>query len=178
MSLRHAVLGLLAMEPASGYELAQRFDRSLAHAWHAGHSQIYPELARLEEAGLVEVVATGARNRKTYGLTPGGHDELRHWLLEIEPTRTVRDEMLLRGFLQYLLEPGDLRGLLEREARILDHQADAYQQIWAEQSPNARFRPVLDLGIRMNAVLREWIAEQLTGVGPGGPEGPPGDEHD
>ena len=156
------MLGLLAMQPASGYELAQRFDRSLAHAWHAGHSQIYPELARLEDAGLVEVVATGARNRKTYGITPDGHDELRHWLLEVEPQRTPRDEMLLRGFLQFLLEPGDLLSLLEREARILDHQAEAYQQIWAEQGPNARFRPVLDLGIRMNATLREWIGEQLA----------------
>jgi DNA-binding PadR family transcriptional regulator len=162
MSLRHAMLGLLATEPSSGYELAQRFDRSLAYAWHAGHSQIYPELARLEKAGLVEVVATGARKRKTYGLTPDGHDELRHWLLEVEPQRTPRDEMLLRGFLQFLLEPGDLRGLLEREARILDLQAEAYQQAWAEQGPNARFRPVLDLGIRMNATLREWIGEQLA----------------
>jgi PadR family transcriptional regulator, regulatory protein AphA len=170
MSLRHAVLGLLAMEPSSGYELARRFDRSLAYAWHAGHSQIYPELARLEDAGLVEVVATGARNRKTYDLTPDGHDELRHWLLEIEPQRTVRDEMLLRGFLQFLLAPGDLRALLEREARILDHQADAYRQIYAEMGTNARFRPVLDLGIRMNAVLREWIGEQIAGLGPGGSE--------
>jgi DNA-binding PadR family transcriptional regulator len=163
------------MEPASGYELSRRFDRSLTHAWHAGHSQIYPELARLEDAGLVEVVATGARNRKTYGLTPDGHAELRHWLLEVEPQRTPRDEMLLRGFLQFLLEPGDLRRLLEREARILDHQAEAYQQIWAEQGPNARFRPVLDLGIRMNATLRDWIGEQIAAVRPGDPAGPPGD---
>ena len=175
MSLRHAVLGLLAMEPGSGYELSRRFDRSLTHAWPAGHSQIYPELARLEDAGLVEVVATGARNRKTYGLTPDGHDELRHWLLEVEPQRKPRDEMLLRGFLQFLLEPADLRRLLEREARLLDDQAEAYQHIWAEQAPNARFRPVLDLGIRMNATLREWIGEQIAAVTPGDPAGPPGD---
>ena len=46
MSLRHALLGLLAVQPATGYELAQKFDASLGTAWHASHSQIYPELAR------------------------------------------------------------------------------------------------------------------------------------
>ena len=54
MSLRHAVLGLLAVEPATGYDLAQKFTKSISNAWHAGHSQIYPELARLQEAGMVE----------------------------------------------------------------------------------------------------------------------------
>jgi PadR family transcriptional regulator AphA len=48
MSLRHAVLGLLAYEPATGYELAQQFDTSLAYAWHASHSQIYLERWLLE----------------------------------------------------------------------------------------------------------------------------------
>jgi PadR family transcriptional regulator, regulatory protein AphA len=162
MSLRHAMLGLLEMEPSSGYELAQRFERSLAYAWHAGHSQIYPELARLEDAGLVEVVATGARNRKTYGITAEGRAELRHWLLETEPQRAQRDELLLRGFLQFLLEPAERRTLLEREAHVLEHTAQAYAEIRGEMGPRARFAPVLDLGIRMNAVLREWVGEQLA----------------
>ena len=59
MSLRHAVLGMLASQPGTGYELTQWFDRSLSHAWHASHSQIYPELAKLEAEGLVEVIGEG-----------------------------------------------------------------------------------------------------------------------
>ena len=43
MSLRYAVLGLLARRPSTGYELTQTFDRSLRTSWHARHSQIYPE---------------------------------------------------------------------------------------------------------------------------------------
>ncbi|MBA3728896.1 MAG: PadR family transcriptional regulator, partial [Actinobacteria bacterium] len=45
MSLRHALLGLLAERPMSGYDLTKVFDSSLAYVWSAKHSQIYPELA-------------------------------------------------------------------------------------------------------------------------------------
>src|SRR5438093_632739 len=50
MSLRHALLGLLADHPMTGYDLTRTFDRSLANVWPASHSQIYPELARLSGA--------------------------------------------------------------------------------------------------------------------------------
>ena len=56
MSLRHAVLGMLSVNSCTGYELTQWFDSSLQHAWHASHSQIYPELAKLQTEALAEVV--------------------------------------------------------------------------------------------------------------------------
>src|SRR6478672_7573345 len=99
MSLRYAVLGLLELAPATGYELTQRFDVSLGSAWYASHSQIYPELARLEEAGLVEVVGEGARRSRTFAVTGAGRDELRAWMLETEPNRSQRNETAVRWFL-------------------------------------------------------------------------------
>lgn len=57
MSLRHALLGLLVDRPASGYDLLKLFDTSLAHVWPATQSQLYGELNRLAEAGLVGVTA-------------------------------------------------------------------------------------------------------------------------
>jgi PadR family transcriptional regulator AphA len=167
MSLRHAVLGLLADEPSSGYQLTQRFERSLSHAWHASHSQIYPELGKLQEAGMVEVVAEGARNRKTWGITDAGRAELRRWLMETEPNRAQRSEPLLRGFLIFLLAPEDRRPVLEQELRVAEQAAEEYAQIKAHAEASGhqgRFLPVLELGIRTNAVLREWFQEQLAAL--------------
>src|SRR3954470_998225 len=113
MSLRHAVLGMLVIEPATGYDLAQRFTKSMANAWHAGHSQIYPELARLQEAGMVEVVGEGARRSRTYAVTEAGREELRQWMLESEPNRSQRNETAVRWFLIALLDPEDRRAVLE-----------------------------------------------------------------
>src|ERR1041384_1028625 len=90
VSLRHALLGMLAVRPGTGYELAQRFDESMANAWYASHSQIYPELGKLAEAGMVEVVGEGARNSRTYAVTPAGRDELRTWMLDTVPNRQQR----------------------------------------------------------------------------------------
>ena len=61
MSLRHALLGLLAEHPASGYELTKQFERSLAHVWSAKHSQIYPELAKMAAASGVGIALDADR---------------------------------------------------------------------------------------------------------------------
>jgi len=54
MSLKHALLGVLAARPMSGYELSQFFDSSTGWVWTAPHSQIYPLLVKMHSAGLIE----------------------------------------------------------------------------------------------------------------------------
>ncbi|PXX60435.1 PadR family transcriptional regulator [Nocardia tenerifensis] len=98
MSLRYAMLGLLADHPASGYDLLQRFKYSLANIWSATQSQIYTELTKLAEAELVTVSDEGPRGRKEYSITEAGLSDLRHWLTETEPKQTNRNELLLRVF--------------------------------------------------------------------------------
>ena len=174
MSLRHAVLGLLAVEPATGYELTRKFERSLGHAWHASHSQIYPELARLAEANLVEVIGHGARRSKTYGITQTGRAELRHWLVESRPDRSKRDESGLRLFLTPLLDPADRRATFERDLADVNHELDTLYDLRTELqgtgSPQT-FAPQVELGIRINDVLRDWLREQIEATpdnhGPG-----------
>ena len=78
MSLPHALLGLLAVAPRTGYELTKAFAGDLGrYAWQAGHTSIYPELARLADNGLIEVTHEGARGSRTYAVTDAGRDELR-----------------------------------------------------------------------------------------------------
>jgi PadR family transcriptional regulator, regulatory protein AphA len=168
MSLRHAVLGLLVVEPTTGYELTQRFDKSLAHAWRASHSQIYPELARLEAAGMVEVVGEGARGSRTFAVTPAGREELRRWMTETEPNRAQRNETAVRWFLMFLLDPADRRAVLEREIASIDrhaaHLAGLLERLDALPEPQP-FQPTVDLGLRVDAVMREWLVEQLDATG-------------
>ncbi|MGR7000008.1 PadR family transcriptional regulator [Yinghuangia aomiensis] len=70
----------------------------MANVWPATQSQVYGELGRLTDAGLLAVSAEGARGRKEYTITDPGRAELRTWLLAPEPLRPVRSEMLLRVF--------------------------------------------------------------------------------
>jgi DNA-binding PadR family transcriptional regulator len=52
VSLRHALIGLLAEQPASGYDLSRRFQEVLGSVWPAGHPQIYGELRKLADAAF------------------------------------------------------------------------------------------------------------------------------
>ena len=164
MSLRYAILGLLARRPSTGYELTQTFDRSLRNSWHASHSQIYPELGKLERAGLVEVVGRGARQSKTYGLTDPGRDELRRWLVEVEPDRSQRSESGLRLFLAPLLSVTDRHTAYERDLAQVEQELDELEEVRAQvqdsEVPEA-FAPQVELGIRINTVIRDWLHEQL-----------------
>lgn len=174
MSLRYAILGLLARRPSSGYELTRTFDRSLRTSWHASHSQIYPELAKLEAADLVEIVGRGARRSKTYAITTAGHAELRRWLVETVPDRSQRNESSLRLFLTPLLDPADRRAAYQRDLAQVEQDLAALAELRAAAGSAADqevFAPQIELGIRIDHVLRDWLREQIATATAGDPEG-------
>lgn len=83
MSLRAALLFVLASEPLTGYDAAKRFGATVGHMWHAADSQIYPELRRMETEGLVEGTdvpwgVKGATKRR-YSITDAGLGFLETW---------------------------------------------------------------------------------------------------
>jgi len=164
MSLRHAVLGLLSLSPSTGYELTQRFDRSLSNAWHASHSQIYPELAKLEAEGFAEVISEGARRSKTWAATDAGREELRRWMVDSEPVRPQRNETALRWFLVFRLEPEDRRVVLEQELAFVEAAAAERARLTAALDAEGKtggFRPVLDLAARVDPAMISWLRDQI-----------------
>lgn len=79
---RQAILALLHVRPATGYELAQNSAVATEPVWAASHSQIYPALRKLEEDGLVRGTkgVRGTRlERRVYEITPAGERELAKW---------------------------------------------------------------------------------------------------
>jgi PadR family transcriptional regulator, regulatory protein AphA len=165
VSLRHALLGLLASEPASGYDLSRQFEGDLGrYAWQAGHTRIYPELVKMAEEGLVTVEATGARGRKTYAVTAAGRDELRSWLMAPPEQGAVRNETVLRMFLVPVLDPDDARSLLgsiaehcETELAYLRPTMASIDE--AEGTDTLPFGRVAgEYGIRMYEALAGWSA--------------------
>lgn len=161
MSLRHALLGALAYGPRTGYGLLKHFQGSLAYAWPASHSQIYPELARLRAGGLIRQTAAGPRGSKTYELTADGLAEVRRWLRDEDPDRTVRSEAALRVFFLWLLDSGEAAAYMEREAEYQRALLEEFEAIAAaESSPPDRkhvaYRVALEGGLRVTRARLEW----------------------
>ncbi len=109
-----AVLGLIALEPRSGYDVKRIVDRSIRHFWAASYGQIYPELRRLVEAGWItgEDASSGGRRRRLYRITPAGREALREWQHGYETRIELRDESLLRLFFADTLPREEALGLL------------------------------------------------------------------
>ncbi|MBO0870840.1 MAG: PadR family transcriptional regulator [Micromonosporaceae bacterium] len=164
MSLRYALLGLLADEPASGYDLTKKFERLLQrYAWHAQHSQVYPELTRLAADRLVEVAAEGPRGRRTYAITDLGREDLRRWMLNPPEFFSVRNEFVLRLFLLSTLEPEQAKALLRLVAEANDKElkelTDRVRQFDANAGPGAApsmQRMVAEFGLRSFQLMVDW----------------------
>lgn len=161
MSLRHAVLGLLTEGPASGYDLLKLFDVSLSNVWPATQSQLYTELGKLSDAGLVTVSAEGPRGRKEYAITAEGSAELRRWLTEVEPTAVQRSDMLLRVFFLSQVPPEEARAYFQdrigRVSKVLEH-LEAIKPMVESGDDNLSVygRIVLEYGLRLGRVQNEW----------------------
>ena len=97
-----AVLGMVALGARSGYEIRRAAELSLRFFWALGPPQIYAELKRLEQEGLItgRDDARGGRARRLYEITPAGEQALQAWLTDPDDVGALelRDPELLRLF--------------------------------------------------------------------------------
>jgi PadR family transcriptional regulator AphA len=126
----YAILGLLALQPWSAYELTKQVRRSLHFCWPRAETRLYQEPKNLVEHGLVKAttMAQGRRSRTEYEITAKGRKALRAWLGEPSAPPRLESEALLRLF---FADNGTKEGLratlaeLEGQARALRAQAVA-----------------------------------------------------
>ncbi|WP_330254383.1 PadR family transcriptional regulator [Nocardia sp. NBC_00565] len=169
MSLRYALLGLLADRPASGYDLLQRFKVSLANVWPATQSQIYTELTKLADAGSIAVSDEGPRGRKEYTITDAGLAEMREWLTTTKPKRVARNEMLLRVFFLGVVPQAYAREYLsgvetdtaKAEAQLAGLEATID---WEDNDLSVYGRIAMEWGKRFYAMNQEWAEWALTQI--------------
>ncbi len=96
----HALLGLLAIQPWSTYELAKQVERSLQFFWPRTERKVYDEVKRLVQAGYATAREddNGARPRTVYRITPKGRRVLAAWLGEPSAPLKLESEALVRLF--------------------------------------------------------------------------------
>src|SRR5947209_3489313 len=154
-----ALLGLLAQRPRSGYDMKRAVDRTIRHFWAASYGQIYPELKRLEEAGLVTGAGAGGggRPRREYRITAAGRRALVGWLHGTDTRIELRDESLLRLFFADVLPKDDALGLLQ--ARGKGYAAMRDYLVSLDDGSGVPDAPFVDLVYRWALDYCEWGAE-------------------
>jgi DNA-binding PadR family transcriptional regulator len=153
---------MLALGKRTGYDIKQLVDKSTRHFWAASYGQIYPELKRLEDLGLVSgrPEPTGGRARMVYELTPAGEEALLTWLeSDREPLYETRDEGMLKLFFSDAAPAGRAHEIVKAMRVRHEHKLSQLRELKA-QATDIKPGPALtlELGIGLTEWMIEWCA--------------------
>ena len=156
-----AALGLLAQHPGSGYDLLKKFQQSMAFVWPATQSQLYGELNKLADAGLIEVSEVGPRGRKEYRATDAGRAELARWVANPNDDPPRRRPDVLRVFLLSEVQAADARAYATSFAAKAEEDLKTYEHIrdsapWRDDDADFYGRAALEYGLRNAAMELQW----------------------
>ncbi len=159
--MQDLVLAMLVKRPSHGYELQLQLQAELGSAaltLNAG--QIYVTLGRLERAGLVAVVdrpRDGSQDRKTYELTPAGHERVQAWLNAVSWPRPALAEFHLKVALAARSGLADPVEILDRHrGEVMSRLRQAQQAQLVEPSESSVSLLLEGLILRLDAELR-WL---------------------
>jgi DNA-binding PadR family transcriptional regulator len=176
------VLGLLLLGPVpgerrdgepesmTGWQISDTANRSLSRFWHVTRSQIYLELGRLEDGGLVETTGkAGPRASRPYRITDAGRQDFLEWLGEFageEPRDDqLRSPLLLTVFFGEFLPPENLLRVLQEYRPRYERQLEGFRRMQAElraEQMEALPAAVLRRGIAYRELMVRWIDDLLA----------------
>lgn len=167
--ISYMVLGMLRLGATSGYAIKKAADASTSVIWPVSLAQVYPELARLEEGGLVRRRDDphGARARSAYELTEQGEGALLAWLRSPhEVPLQARIEGMLKFFFVDALPREEQIAMARRgQERLRDYREHMYDKDLRgalEDFEEGGIRAPVLVGLFGEAMLRrgeEWLAE-------------------
>jgi len=181
------ILGMLAARPRSGYEIKQLVDNSARFFWAASYGQIYPELKKLEDTGLITGAdaSQGARQRTVFKLTAKGRRAAKDWIAREPQVFELRDEGLLELFFAGSIDPARTAQIARERAAVAAATAAELRSLETQveqkgkaegpdHSPDRGSLTVLRYGIEMNEWAAQWFeraAEDLENETAGLPFG-------
>jgi DNA-binding PadR family transcriptional regulator len=145
MSVRHAILGLLAQKPRHGYQLRSAFEAVIGGDanWEVKPAQIYTTLERLEEAGLVERSSDLGEgdepSRRIYALTVSGHKALMKWFASGVTPEHQRDEFFVKLMVGLVCGEADPARLIQTQ------RAHLYQELHAATTQRDGYNPKTEM---------------------------------
>jgi DNA-binding PadR family transcriptional regulator len=156
----------LAQEPGSGYDLLKHFEKSMANVWPATQSQLYGELNKLADAGLIEVSDMGPWGRKEYRITEAGRAELRRWVTDPPADPPFRSAGL---FLLGEVPPEQARDHVVEMAEQADAEVKRLEDVrdsieWADDDASFYGYAALEDGLRAHAMEADWARWLVTAI--------------
>lgn len=170
---KYTVLGMLALENMTGYEINKTIQASTNYFWSESEGQIYPALAQCvtEELASYKEKKSEKSNRlkKVYSITAKGRKELNAWLKKESQPALARNELLLKLFFGGNIDVGDnIHHIIHRQ-REIENELASYQKLRTEimdahaTSIHSKYWLItLDYGLKSLKAELAWCKETLT----------------
>jgi DNA-binding PadR family transcriptional regulator len=161
MSHRYLILGLLAANPMTGYDIKKQVGAALAAATNASYGTLYPTLHRLLAEGAVEVqeiLQQGRPSKKVYHITEQGRRELTDWLKQPPAADQIRREFLLKLYLARNLNQRELLAMV----RTRRQEAEAALSALKSEKPDGHDRHqewVMDYALSVGQAEVNWLKQ-------------------
>lgn len=166
-----AVLGVLSVEPMTGYAIREAIRDILGHFWSESFGQIYPTLSKLEANGLVRREGASRARSSAFALTEVGRLRLAELLREPPQQAPPRNGLLLRLFFGRELGVDTCRDLLREARDDARRRLDAYTAVRAQitaDDAHAAERPfwllTVSAGEHTARAALDWAEESLTAL--------------
>lgn len=160
MTIRYTILGLLAQQPQSGYDLKKAISTSPLLHWSGNSNQVYTALLELNAEGCVEVIqgsGEGYPGKKIYRLTLRGQTELRAWLNQPPALLEVKNHFLVQFLFSDQIS-------LERLLEQLDAYAEEIRQALVMQQESLRRETTAAGTPDLRSLLSQLAGENLAGL--------------
>jgi len=168
MSLKYALLGLLAEAPRYGYEIKQNFEGALGNVWSVSYGQLYPTLRRLSEQGWVtKKTAPGkkAAEKNIYSITSQGKKMLDDWLLRpLRSSYKVKDEFTLKFLFFNKLPKRKVLDYLRKQQKKTVLQRENFQRTLVSIRDEIDFylQAIIRKGIIHLEAENQWLEEVIA----------------
>ena len=174
---RHVLLGLLQEERLSGYDMKRIIETRMSFFWQESYGQIYPELGKMKEEGLIaicdiEPAGDKKREKTKYVITPKGQMELKKWMEAENEKDTTRSEFLLKMYLSTDKNVEEMRKHIHKFKEQSEKRLGLFNVFEAQLKQNKETHNnhkhilcVLDLGIRQTRLYIDWCTGMLGTLG-------------
>lgn len=172
-TLEHALLGLLALSPMTGYDIHQIFTETPMTMFSASPGSIYPALSRLEDRGWLRSETDGGsdtRPRRTYHVTPAGEEVLDAWLARpptlAEVADDTRETMLRFSMMENRRDRDEVLAFLRTFREVLATYLDDLETRLADLRALSSLHPALALECGVMGVRSqiEWVDRAIARI--------------
>jgi PadR family transcriptional regulator AphA len=164
ISIRQFLLGLLARQPMSGYDI-KRFLKGLSWLIDSpSFGSLYPALHALLEDGLVTVKVIPQQDkppRKIYSITGAGEETLQKWMRQQVESDVSLKVFVMRLILAGNLSQDDLVAHLERRrTQVASHLQQTAETMGDDADLGERL--ALDYGVAVANAELAWLDSALS----------------